>query len=160
MEILLVTNVPVIVWVLYKAVSNEAMHYDACLEIVTHILNRPTWDSISAGTYTFTGYTNLVIFNRLLKPNKNSLTMDDPDCWNLCFINKFSDSCWLPWNNGREYLHIPWISTSDSMRVEFGLVERVLFIFMLLYTNISLAGSFIHWHVGVEFLKSWCLVKR
>lgn len=65
MEILLITNVPVIIWVLYKAITNESMQYDACMEIATHILNMPPWDTLSAGTYIFSGYTNLVIFNRL-----------------------------------------------------------------------------------------------
>jgi hypothetical protein len=154
MEILLITNVPVIAWVLYKAVTNEAMHYDACFEIATHILNRPTWESISAGTYIFTGYTNLVIFNRLLKPNKKI-----PFLWTIPIVGTcvLLTSFLIPVGyHGTIAVNTfiyPWISTSDSMRVEFGLVERVLFIFMLLYTNISLAGSFIHWHVGVEFIK-------
>ncbi|MBP1961319.1 GerAB/ArcD/ProY family transporter [Paenibacillus aceris] len=161
MEILLITNVPVIAWVLYKAITNESMQYDACMEIATHILNMPTWDTLSAGTYIFTGYTNLVIFNRLLQPNKKI-----PFLWTIPIVGTFVllTSFLIPVGyHGtmavNSYIY-PWISTSDSMRVEFGLVERVLFIFMLLYTNISLAGSFLHWHVGIEFVKELIPIQK
>ncbi|MDD9270095.1 GerAB/ArcD/ProY family transporter [Paenibacillus sp. GCM10023248] len=154
MEILILTNVPIIGWVLYKAITNTYMDYDAGMEIVTHIWNMPTWDTLSAGTYIFTGYTNLVIFNRLLHPHKKI-----PFLWSIPIIGTFVllTSFLIPIGyHGtiavNTYLY-PWISASDSMRVEFGLVERVLFIFILLYTNISLAGAFIHWHVGFEFCK-------
>jgi hypothetical protein len=154
MEILIIINVPIIAWVLYKAMMNESMNYDACMEIASHIWNMPTWDSLAAGTYIFTGYTNLVIFNRLLRPRKRI-----PFVWTIPFIGAgvLITSFLIPVGyHGTMAVNsfiYPWISTSDSMRVEFGLVERVLFIFMLLYTSISLAGSFIHWHVCIEFFK-------
>ncbi|GGI43187.1 hypothetical protein GCM10008018_00800 [Paenibacillus marchantiophytorum] len=154
-EILIVMNVPFIIWVLYKTVTNPSMNYDACMEIVTHIWNMPTWDSLAAGTYIFTGYTNLAIFNRLMGTTKKM-----PFLWTIPIVGScvLLTSFLIPVGfhgtiNVNTYIY-PWISTSDSMRVEFGLVERVLFIFIYLYTNISLAGSFIHWHVCLELIKS------
>ncbi|NQX65537.1 hypothetical protein HQN90_05295 [Paenibacillus alba] len=154
MEILIIMNVPFVLWVLYKAVTNNSMNYDACMEIVSHIWNVPTWDTFAAGTYIFTGYTNLVIFNRLMGTAKKM-----PFLWTIPIVGScvLATSFLIPVGfhgtmNVNAYIY-PWISTSDSMRVEFGLVERVLFIFMYLYTNISLAGSFIHWHVCLEFVK-------
>jgi hypothetical protein len=154
MEILLVLNVPIITWILYKTMTNESMNYDACIEIVTHVFHRPTWDTLAAGTYIFTGYTNLVIFNRIIGTKKRF-----PYLWFLPIIGfgVLVTSFLIPIGyHGtiavNDYVY-PWISTADSMHVEFGLVERMLFIFLLLYTTISLAGAYIHWHVCLELCK-------
>ena len=48
----------------------------------------------------------------------------------------------------------PWVSTADSMRMEFGFVERVIFIFLPLYAFIALSQVIVVWHVGMHFFLS------
>jgi hypothetical protein len=38
------------------------------------------------------------------------------------------------------------------MRIELGFVERVLPLFLLLYTSVSLVSIMVHWHVASELL--------
>lgn len=54
----------------------------------------------------------------------------------------------------------PWITTSDTLRLEFFVVERVIYIFLLLYLAISFLSVLIHWHVTFELLKSIMWFKK
>ncbi|MCK8487031.1 hypothetical protein M0651_07605 [Paenibacillus sp. MBLB2552] len=53
-----------------------------------------------------------------------------------------------------------WISTADSMRMEFGFVERVIYIILLVYLSLSLLFITVTWHVGAELLKDAFAKKR
>lgn len=54
---------------------------------------------------------------------------------------------------GINELVYPWISTTDSIRMDYFIIERVLFMFLLFYLGIAFLSILIHWHAAVEFLK-------
>lgn len=53
----------------------------------------------------------------------------------------------------------PWVSTADGVRMKYAFIERVVYIFLLIYLGISYLFALITWHVGSEML-SGCLTKN
>ncbi|MCD1257989.1 GerAB/ArcD/ProY family transporter [Paenibacillus athensensis] len=154
MEILLVLSTPMIMWILYKSLLNPSFRYDAVFEIVSHFRHWPTLDTLSAGTYIFTGYVNMIIFNRLFGPlTKLRFLWAVPIVGCGVLLTSFLIPIGMQGTIAVGDYTFIWSSTTDSMRIEFGIVERVMFIFILLYSCISVAGTFIHWHVGLEMTK-------
>jgi len=51
-------------------------------------------------------------------------------------------------------LTFPWVSTADTLRIEYGPIERLISIFLLFYISISLMSVIVHWHVSFEIIKS------
>lgn len=46
-----------------------------------------------------------------------------------------------------------WFSTADSIRMEYFIIERMLFIFYFAYLSLSLVSVIVHWHGGLELFK-------
>jgi len=154
MEILLVLSAPMILWILYKSMLNPSFRYDAVFEIVSHYRHWPTLDTLAAATYIFTGYVNMIIFNRLFGPlTKLRFLWTTPIVGCGVLLTSFLIPIGMQGTIGVGDFVFIWSSTTDSMRIEFGIVERVMFIFILLYSCISVAGTFIHWHVALEMSK-------
>ncbi|WP_286231695.1 hypothetical protein [Neobacillus mesonae] len=154
LEIVLFLNTPLIVFIIFKAFTSEYLVWDSILEVGTHLFVRPSIKSIAAAAYVFSGYTNLLIFNRIIKGKVKA--------WNflivlfLGLINLFTTFL-IPIgfhgaDGAQEYLY-PWISTSDSLRLVYSPIERVIFIFLIFYMGITLMSVSVHWHVAYELLK-------
>ncbi|WP_040209594.1 GerAB/ArcD/ProY family transporter [Neobacillus jeddahensis] len=154
LEIILFLNTPLIAFIIFKAFSNEYLSWDSMLEVGTHIWAWPSLKAIAAATYCFSGYTNLIIFNRVIK-GKLKL-------WNFFIItvlgvfNLFT-TFFIPigfhGSDGAQELLYPWITTADSLRLVYSPIERVIFLFLMFYMSISLMSISIHWHVALELLK-------
>ncbi|GIN71922.1 hypothetical protein J14TS2_23970 [Bacillus sp. J14TS2] len=53
-----------------------------------------------------------------------------------------------------ENLVYPAITTSDTLRMKFGVIERVLFLFFMFFLALTFISLLIHWHVAVELCKN------
>lgn len=154
-ELLILLNLPFILIILIKAIFNDYFSWDSVRIFFTHYREVPTWSAISAATFIYFGFANLVIFNREFQ--KISLK------W-VWLIMLFGLQVLLVTMLGPIGFHgavkgvdsyvFPWVRTADSMRMELGFVERVIYIFLLLHINISLVSITIHWHVSIELFKS------
>ncbi|MFJ5712948.1 GerAB/ArcD/ProY family transporter [Neobacillus sp. NPDC093127] len=154
LEIVLFLNIPLIGFIIFKAFTNEYLSWDSMLEVGTHLFERPSLKSIAAATYCFSGYANLIIFNRVIKGKLK--------IWNFIVIffigvlNLFT-TFFIPIgfhgsDGAQEYLY-PWISTADSLRLTYSPIERVIFLFLMFYMSITLMSVSVHWHVAFELLK-------
>ncbi|MEH7415254.1 GerAB/ArcD/ProY family transporter [Neobacillus drentensis] len=154
LEIILFINTPLILFIIFKAYTNEFLNWDSILEVGTHIFKWPSLKAFAAATYCFSGYGNLIIFNRVIKGKLK--------VWNfiiiifLGIINAFT-TFFIPigfhGSDGvQEYLY-PWVSTADSLRLVYSPIERVIFLFIMFYMSISLISISIHWHVALELIK-------
>ncbi|PLS07251.1 hypothetical protein CVD27_06120 [Neobacillus cucumis] len=154
LEIVLFLNTPLILFIIFKAYTNEFLNWDSILEVGTHIFKWPSLKAFAAATYCFSGYGNLIIFNRVIKGKLK--------IWNfiiifvLGIINSFT-TFFIPIgfhgsDGTQEYLY-PWISTADSLRLVYSPIERVIFLFLMFYMNITLMSISIHWHVALELIK-------
>ncbi|MBM7652987.1 GerAB/ArcD/ProY family transporter [Neobacillus cucumis] len=154
LEIVLFLNIPLIGFIIFKAYTNEYLNWDSILEVGTHMFQWPSLKAFAAATYCFSGYGNLIIFNRVIKGKLK--------VWNFMILavlgtlNLFT-AFFIPIgfhgsDGAQEYLY-PWISTADSLRLVYSPIERVIFLFLMFYMSISLISISIHWHVSLELLK-------
>jgi hypothetical protein len=154
LEIVLFLNAPLIFFIVLKTFSSDYLSWDSILEVGTHIFTRPSLRVIGAATYIFSGYTNLIIFNRVIVGRLK--------IWNfisIFFLGLFNlfTSFLIPIgfhgsDGAQEYLY-PWISTSDSLRLVYSPIERVIFLFLMFYMSITLMSVSLTWHVSLELLK-------
>ncbi|MNQ89972.1 Spore germination protein [compost metagenome] len=153
-EIVLLLNLPFLAIILFKAISGH-MNWDAIKLMRHYVLAPPSWPALAAATYLFTGYINWSIFNRDF-----TINMKKQRLWLIPIVGllTLSTSFFIPIGYhgtlGVENFIYIWVSTADSMRLEFGFIERVLYIFLLLYFSITMLFISITWHVGSELFKS------
>ncbi|RSK26218.1 hypothetical protein EJF36_04735 [Bacillus sp. HMF5848] len=154
LEVVLVLNLPFLVLLFIKAYANNYFQWDAVRTVLTHYADIPSWYTLSAAAYTISGFINIMIFNSGFKELKPKFIYLVP----LVAIANLFTTLMVPIGfhgvDGVEDYNYIWITTSDALRFEFGFVERVVFVFLLIYISISLMSVIIHWHVAVEFFKS------
>lgn len=154
-EILLLLTAPIILFILGKSVMNEDMSWDAIFEIGTNVLQTPTVDSLAAATFVFTGYTNMIIFHRVFGNEFRFRHLGIIASFGfLILLTSFLIPVGFHGTYGANRYTFPWVATADSMRIEMFVVERVVFLFILIYTIIVLVAAIIHWHISLELFKS------
>ncbi|MFC4798585.1 GerAB/ArcD/ProY family transporter [Neobacillus sp. GCM10023253] len=154
LEIILFMNTPLIGFIVFKAFTSDYLSWDSILEVGTHLFDRPSLKAIAAASYVFSGYANLVIFNRVIKEKLkvwNFIIIFFMSLFNL-FTTFFIPIGFHGSDGAQEYLY-PWISTSDSLRLVYSPIERVIFIFLMFYMSITLMSITMHWHVAFELFK-------
>lgn len=154
MELIIAINVPIVLFIVLKAFTSDYFSWDSVLEVGTHLFVRPSFKALAAATYTFSGYLNAIIINRLFKGKVKGVNFFI--ILLLTIFNLFTTFL-IPFgfhgaDGARDYLY-PWISTADCLRVPYGPSERVIFLFLMLYISITIISAAIHWHVAFELLK-------
>ncbi|WP_026575226.1 GerAB/ArcD/ProY family transporter [Bacillus sp. UNC438CL73TsuS30] len=154
LEIVLFLNTPLIFFIIFKALTSNGLSWDSMFEVGTHLFEFPNLKALAAATYVFSGYTNLMVFNRVIKGKLK--------IWNfiavflLGFFNLFTTFL-IPigfhGSDGTQEFLYPWISTADSLRLVYSPIERVIFLFLMFYMSITLVSISVHWHVALELLK-------
>lgn len=159
-EIVLVVNIPIIILVFIQSIRNPYLKWDSMFDAVTHMWHLPSWDGVAAATYLFTGYVNMVVVNHIFQGKGKTFKFQPRYLISvgvlglLVMINSYMIPIGIHGMAQVGNQVYPWVSTADSLRIEFGVVERVLYMFVLVYTTVTLTSSVIHWHVGVELLKN------
>ena len=155
-EIILLLTVPLTILVFIKAYTNENLRWEFVKEAALYFNQFPNLNAFSACFFLFLGSANLIIFNRFFK-NKQNFGFKQLTLIVAISIMTLFTTYFIPIGfNGVEgigELVYPWITTSDSLRMKFSLIERVLFIFLLFYLGIAFLSILIHWHVSIELLK-------
>ncbi len=154
LEIILVVNVPLIILIFIHGLRSPYMDWTAVRQILTYAWNWPAWDALAATTYIFTGYANMVIFHRVFS---QQISLRWFPLVGVVGLLNLATTFFLPIGyHGTEgvgsYIY-PWIATADSIRMELGPVERMVFVFLLLYLSISLLSTLVHWHVGLKLVQ-------
>ncbi|WCK56535.1 GerAB/ArcD/ProY family transporter [Aneurinibacillus sp. Ricciae_BoGa-3] len=153
-EIVIVIYVPWHIFILFKAFISPQMRWDAIVESLTHITNPPNWSGVAASSYIFSGYANMAIFNRLFK---TTFRFRWAIIYGLMGILTLFGSVFIPigleGTGGVGDFTFPAVVAADSLRVQYGFVERLIFLFLFLYAHISFMSMVIHWHVSMEIFK-------
>ena len=130
--------------------------WDFVKEATLYINQTPNINAFSACFFLFLGVSNLFIFNRFFTQKQNYSWKQMAYIAVIATITLFT-TYFIPIGfnglNDIQNLVYPWISTSDSLRMKFFLVERVLYIFLLFYLAIAFLSILVHWYVSFEFLK-------
>ncbi|RXZ84642.1 hypothetical protein EBB07_01080 [Paenibacillaceae bacterium] len=154
-EMGLICNVPLILFLLSKSVFSPNVNWDAIRTIANYGMEMPDLQSVSAATYIFTGYVTISLFNRAFPANfRYKYRWTIPVFGLLVLLLSF----FIPIGfHGTEsvdnYLYV-WSITADSMMMRYGFIERVMFVFLILYLNLTLLFVTTAWHHAMEFIKS------
>ncbi|MCD9022755.1 hypothetical protein [Cohnella silvisoli] len=154
-EIMMLLCTPLILMILFKAIFSPWLDWDAIRVTSGYIRTAPSFVSLCAATFVFAGYNTLGIFNRLLPAGaKIKYRWIIPLFCSFFLLVSFFIPIGFHGTVGvADYLYI-WSITADSMIMEYGFVYRVLYIFLLLYTALSLMFAMNTWHTAMEFLKA------
>jgi spore germination protein KB len=154
LEIIVFLNVPFIAFVFFKAVTSDYLNWDSIFEAGTHAATVPKLNPIAVTSYVFSGYANIIIFNRLFKEKIKRINF--VIIFFVSILTLFT-SVFVPIGmhgiDGVEEYIYPWIITADSLRLPYSPVERVVFLFLMLYINVTLISVSVHWHVAFELMK-------
>ncbi|GIP22750.1 GerAB/ArcD/ProY family transporter [Paenibacillus sp. J22TS3] len=153
LEVLIVLNIPLIIYFLLKGLLNPYFSWDAVMQIVTYSWTMPSFDSIAQATFIFSGYINLALFNRVFKNLRVRHFWLIGVAGFLILLVSFLVPIGYLGTIGVERHVYPWFSTADVLRTRTFIVERILFIFYFTYLTLSLVSTIVHWHVALEFAK-------
>jgi hypothetical protein len=154
-EVILFLNVPLILVIFFTSFADRSFNLDAVMTVSTHVNHAPSWIAICAATYVFSGYANMAILNRSFP---QSISLKGMWMYGVLGFGILLTSFAIPIGyqgvDGVTDLIYPWITTSDSMQIELGIVERVMYIYLLLYSGITITNTILHWHVAMALMHS------
>lgn len=155
LEISIIINTPIILFILFKMVQNPQLNMDAIRIIASYVNEMPTITTISAATFIFTGYINLSLFNRLMPPNFRikHRWMYPLLGFFILLITFFIPIGFHGTEGVDNYIYL-WTVTADSITMQYGFIERVLFLFLIVFLNLTLVYTMIGLHVAMDFVKS------
>jgi len=157
-EIVFLLLLLVIIFLFVKIMTDENLNWDFVQVAMMNIGTTPkSYMSFSAASYLFIGVVNIVIFNSFfkgkLKFGLKQATVIGTVGALVLFITYFIP---IGFNGFEqiEHLNFPWVSTADSVRMKYGVIERVVFIFIIIFLGISFLSLLVHWHVSLKLLES------
>lgn len=163
MEIVTILFLPIGFFVFLKSYMSKQLNWDLIKLAVMNANDMPNLSSFSASLFLFMGVINITIFNRYFL-KKQIIGIKQLTIIGLmgCFV--LITTYFLPIGFGGfdeiDKLLYPWISTTDSVRMRFGIIERLVFVFLVFFLSISFVSVLIHWHVSVQFLISIIPLQR
>lgn len=162
-EIVLILFLPISFLIFLKAYSSKQLNWDFVKVAIMNVNHYPDFSSFTASTFIFMGVFNLVIFNRYFV-KKQSFGIKQLAIIGFIGTSILFTTYFMPIGFGGfediETLLYPWVATSDSVRMRFGIIERLVFIFMLFFVSISFMSIIVHWHVSAQFLSSIIQFKK
>ncbi len=162
-ETVLLCCLPFIAVITLKSYTTPLLKWDFIKESLMHFYHPPHFSTVAAATYLLLGGFNLIVFNRLFKDkqriNWKNMLLIGGVAGSVLFTTYFVPIGMLGFDAVGDIVY-PWITTSDTLRIEFFIVERILYIFLLLYLAISFLSVLIHWHVALELLNSIICLKK
>ncbi|MBO9604592.1 MAG: hypothetical protein J7639_01505 [Paenibacillaceae bacterium] len=153
-EIVILTSAPLLLLFLIKAVFNEHMDWHAIRYVAGYVRKPPSFVSIAAATFLFSGYLSLVVFNRLhVKGFRFRFKWIVP-LFGLCFlaITFFVPIGFHGTVAVQDYVYL-WSMTADSMALQYGFIDRVLYFFLLLFVGLSLLFVMNTWHIAIMLFR-------
>ncbi|MCR2821563.1 GerAB/ArcD/ProY family transporter [Lederbergia panacisoli] len=163
-EAILIISSPLIIFLIAKAFLGPDFEWDFVRVAVTYIYRLPSYSAFTASFYVFLGIANLVIFNRAWSTRPIQSSIKHVFLMGLAGIMILFTIYVVPMGmNGFEridHLVYPAITTSDTLRMKYGVMERVLYLFLLFYLAVTFLNLLLHWHVTVEILKSLFWIKK
>lgn len=153
-EIMVLVATPVVFFIVYKAMASKYFYFVHVKRILHYFWQMPDYSSLSAATYFFIGYINLAILNRYIDTKKVIKSL-----WTLPLIGfvvisfTFAVPIGFLGVNGVNDVVFPWIFITDSLRMGYGFIERVLYLMLYIFLMLSLLFGILTWHVGLKLFE-------
>lgn len=156
-ELILVLSLPLLLFSIFKAYTNQNMNFDEVRAMIDYTWILPSWKSLSVSTYAVTGYISLAIFNRAFTGVQTIQHRWAVPCLGFCILlTAFFVPIGILGTDGVNDYIFTWVATADAVRMKYAFIERVVYIFLLIYLGISYLFTMTTWHVGSEMI-SGCL---
>lgn len=157
-ETVLIFSIPLIAFMFIKAYRSPHFMWEFVGVAVMHSNHWPNYSAFSASLYCFLGIANLIVFNRAFPKKNFQLSWKSMLFIGIVGTITIISTYLIPIGlNGFEKIDslvYPAITTSDTLRMKFGIVERVLFIFFMFFLAVTFISLLIHWHVAIELCKN------
>ncbi|VDG96601.1 spore germination protein (amino acid permease) [Lysinibacillus sphaericus] len=157
LEIVFILMIPIGVIMFFKLYSSSELDWNQVSLSIMHINQMPKYSSLVATFFTFLGCSNLIIFNRYFKEKQkvSNLSLVAIGAFGvLMLVTSYFIPIGLSGFDQIDQFIFPWTSSADAVRMKFGIVERVVFIFMFLFVTIAFVSIIIHWHVSYKLILS------
>ncbi|REB11126.1 hypothetical protein DVB69_01120 [Sporosarcina sp. BI001-red] len=157
LEIVFIIMIPLFVLMFFKLFTSSELDLDQVRLAITHINTLPDYTSFTSSTFMFMGSANLIIYNKYFK-EKHHISKGALVAITCLGIFLIINAYLIPIGySGFDKVHqlmFPWTSSVDAVRMKFGFIERVVFIFMFLFVTISFISMIVHWHVAYKLVLS------
>ena len=153
-EIVMLLSVPLIFLILLKAIFNQNLNWDAIRVAAGYVNTPPSFVAFCAATILYTGFLSLAVFNRSLTSAKIRFLWIIPLFGTFFLLVSFFVPIGFHGTMAVEHYAFLWSMTADSMEMDYGFINRVLYGFLLLYTGLSLLFAMNTWHSSIEFVKA------
>ncbi|WP_026692017.1 GerAB/ArcD/ProY family transporter [Peribacillus kribbensis] len=154
-EITILTVSPFIAYIIFKALTSNYFYPVHIKRALQYSLEMPNYSSVAAASYIFTGYINLVIMNRNIQAKrilKHFWLIPVLGTLILAFTY-FIPFGFLGIKSIGDFV-LPWMVTVDTIRMEYGFIERASFLLVMIFMQLSILFAIINWNVGLELMKS------
>ncbi len=156
-EIIVIIVAPIAFFLFVKLYTSSELNWDHVRTSLMHSISLPKYGVFTATLFSFTGITNLVVFNRYFTKRKKNmlapvLTIGLFGMFTL--VTTYFIPIGLNGFDQVDKLIFPWTSAADSVRMKYGIVERAVFLFMLFFVAISFMSIIVHWHVSYKLILS------
>ncbi|WP_438312872.1 GerAB/ArcD/ProY family transporter [Sporosarcina sp. FA9] len=162
-EVIFILFIPLGIFIFIKAFIHENINWDYIKIAIMHANHLPQYNPFTATLSIFLGVASLMIFNKYVVV-KQAIGMKHMAAIGFLSLLTLFITYFMPLGFGGfddiDKLLYPWISTSDSIRMKLGLIERLIFLFMLLFASMSLLNIAIQWHIAAQLLGKIIYVKR
>jgi len=156
LEIILIFNVPLLVLLCFKSYFSDQLSSYSMLEAASRIFEAPNYGAFSAAFMLFTGCTALSVFNRSIAPDPAKMRYL-PLLSFACFLLVMT-AYFIPIGmfgaDGVAQVNYVWFAVADTLRMQYGFIDRVLFVVLPMNILTTLAFALTAWHVGLEHWKS------
>lgn len=156
-ELVLIIFLPVIFFLIVKIYTDPKLEWDFVKVAITYMNVLPSYHTFSASTYVFIGAVNIIIFNKYIKIKKK---VGLKQIAILTFVGTFTlfTTYFIPIGfNGFEQIEnltFPWVTTSDSVRMKYSIIERLTFLFVIVFIGVAFISLLIHWYVSLKLFES------
>lgn len=156
LEIVLVLTVPLFIILCFKAYFSDQIMSFSMLEAASRIFEPPTYGAFCAVSLLFSGCLAMTVFNRVIAPDVlkvRYLLLLSVAC--LAFLlTAYFIPIGLFGADGVVHINYVWFATADNLRMQYGFIDRVLFITLPLNILTTLVFVVMTWHVGLEHWKA------
>ncbi|CAM3739390.1 hypothetical protein COLU111180_06005 [Cohnella lubricantis] len=155
LEVLLLLCAPLGLFILFKTTTDRLVSWDAMRVIAGYVRHPPSFRSVAAATFLFSGYLNMQIFNRLNPPGfrlKHRWLIPLLGA-SFAFFTFFIPIGFHGTIGVDQYMYL-WSVTADSMVLKYGFVQRVVYLFLLVFSILSLMFVMNTYHCAMEMFKA------
>ncbi|MEK3722962.1 GerAB/ArcD/ProY family transporter [Paenibacillus sp. FSL H8-0034] len=154
-EIVLILSVPLLLFLIIKALTNKHMNYDTVKVILDYTWMLPSWKSLTVSTYAFGGYMSLSIFNRIFS-NSSAIQYRwlVPIFGFFMLLSTFIIPIGTLGTDGVDDYIFTWVSTAEAIQMKYAFIDHVVYIFLLIFLTITFLYTMVTWHIASEAVSS------